>query len=187
MFTVASFWWLNARQGRLKSYEPYSFAGAATPHLTLVRLPLVFYNTGPKPIVVQNLQIRFPDEPASLLPLPWRNSWPQLMPVSEDRAAMPAVFAVDGRKAEQRFIEFGAPFPGFIPQARDYTVTLEGTLGHRKGWRPLLTFTLRMGNMINPSQYITYSNSPHDLTEADREKANAALDALAAKLAEQSS
>lgn len=58
-------------------------------------------------------------------------------------------------------------FPSFIPQARDYTVTLEGTLGHRKGWRPLLTFTLRMGNMISPSQYITYSNSPRDLTEGD--------------------
>ena len=148
---------------------------------------MVFYNTGPKPIVVQNLQLRFPNEPDSLLPLPWRNSWLQLRPVSEDRAAMPAVFAVDGRKAEQRFIEFGAPFPGFIPQARDYTVILEGTLGHRKGWRPLLTFTLRMGNMISPSQYITYSNSPRAVTEADREKTNATLEALAAKLAEEQS
>ncbi|MFF0760599.1 hypothetical protein ACFYWH_11215 [Streptomyces sp. NPDC003737] len=187
VFTVASFWWLNARQGKLKSYEPHSFAGVATQQLTVVRLPLVFYNTGPKPIVVQNLQLRFPDEPDSLLPLPWRNSWAQLRPVSEDHAAMPAVFAVEGRKAEQLFIEFGAPFPGFIPQARDYTIALEATLGHRKGWRPLLTFTLRMSNMISPSQYITYSNSPRNLTEADREKANAALEALAVKLAEQQS
>ncbi|UUU23312.1 hypothetical protein [Streptomyces sp. DSM 40750] len=147
----------------------------------------MLYNTGPKPIIVQNLQLRFPDEPDSLLPLPWRNSWPQLRPVSEDSAAMPAVFAVDGRKAEQRFIEFGAPFPGFIPQPRDYTVTLEVMLGHRKRWQPFLTFTLHAGNMISPSQYITYSNSPRDLTEADREKANAALEALAAKLAEQQS
>lgn len=185
VFTVVSFWWLNARQGKLKAYEPYSFAGAATPGLTILRLPLVLFNTGPVPIVVQDLRIRFPDEPDSLLPLPWRNSWPQLKPVGTDQASMPGVFAVEGRKAEQRFIEFGAPFPGFVPQARDYVVSLEAKLGHRKEWRPLLTFTLRLAHMTSPGQYITYSNSARDLTKKDREAADAALEALAAKLAEQ--
>lgn len=60
-FTVLSFWWLNARQGRLKSYAPHTFAAAVTPEKTLVRLPVILFNTGPKPIVVQNLRLAFLD------------------------------------------------------------------------------------------------------------------------------
>ncbi|MBX9396353.1 hypothetical protein K4749_22850 [Streptomyces sp. TRM72054] len=181
-FTVGSFWWLNARQGRLRTYEPHSFAAAANEQVTLLRLPLVMLNTGAKPIVVQDLRLRFPDEPGALLPLPWRTSRSKLMPKSDDGHALPAVFAVEGRKAEQMFIEFGAPFPGFVPEARDYRVVIETRLGHRKGWRPLLTFTWRAARMTFPDRYITYSNSPDDLTAKQKAQADAALKALAAKI-----
>ncbi|MGA5527525.1 hypothetical protein [Streptomyces pseudogriseolus] len=150
-----------------------------------MRLPLVFFNTGPVPIVVQDLRLQFPEESEVLLPLPWRNSWPQLRPVSEDQASMPAVFAVEGRKAEQLFIEFGAPFPGFVPEARDYVISVEARVGHRKKWQPLLTFTLRLAHMTSPGQYITYSNSPREISADDRQRADAALQALAAKLGKQ--
>jgi hypothetical protein len=49
-FTIGSFWWLNARQGRLTSFEPHSFAAVAIPMQSRVRFPLVLYNTGAKPI-----------------------------------------------------------------------------------------------------------------------------------------
>jgi hypothetical protein len=48
-FTIGSFWWLNARQGRLTSFEPHSFAtwaSQSSPYETRVRFPLVLYNTG---------------------------------------------------------------------------------------------------------------------------------------------
>ncbi|MFJ2769665.1 hypothetical protein [Streptomyces sp. NPDC087300] len=63
-FTVASFWWINARQGDLKVWESHSFAAAVTSEIARVRFPLVLYNTGAKPIVVLDLR-RFP--PAGLL------------------------------------------------------------------------------------------------------------------------
>ncbi|WP_406837323.1 hypothetical protein ACICHK_15205 [Streptomyces sp. AHU1] len=182
LFTVGSFWWLNARQGRLRSYEPHSFAAAANQQLTLLRLPLVVYNTGAKPIVVQDLRLRFPGEPAALLPLPWRTSRSKLMPKSDDGHALPAVFAVGGRQAEQLFVEFGAPFPGFVPEARDYQVVIDVRMGHRKGWKPLLKFTWRAARMSTPGQYITYSNSPHDLSAEQKKQADEALKELAAKL-----
>ncbi|MEU5321899.1 hypothetical protein AB0G67_34870 [Streptomyces sp. NPDC021056] len=184
VFTVGSFWWLNARQGRLKLYEPHSFAACANEQVTLLRLPLVMYNTGAKPIIVQDLRLRFPDEPAALLPLPWRTSREKLMPKPDDGHALPAVFTVAGREAEQVFIEFGAPFPGFVPEARDYQVRIEAWLGHRQRWHPVLTFTWRAARMSTPGRYITYSNSPQDLTAEHKKQADAALKSLMAKIVE---
>ncbi|WP_435224374.1 hypothetical protein [Streptomyces sp. Tue6028] len=88
---------------------------------------------------------------------------------------MPAGFAVAGRAAEQIFIEFEAPFSGFVVQPRDYKVQIQVRVDRRKGWCPLLTFTLRAANIIDPERYTVYSNAPLVLTKEDRQKADAAL------------
>ena len=95
------------------------------------------------------------------------------------------MFSVPGRTAQQMFIEFGAPFPGIVPQARDYTARIEVKLGHRRKWRRLLTFTLRAGQIINPGSYITYSNSPVDTSKETQAKAQAAFDDLLRRLERQ--
>ena len=59
LFTVGSFWWLNARQGRLKSYEPQSFAACRIPDKLRLLFPLVLYNSGATPIVVQDMRLTF--------------------------------------------------------------------------------------------------------------------------------
>src|SRR5205823_3680098 len=94
---------------------------------------------------------------------------------ADDGAKMPAGFAIPGRVAEQLFIEFGGPFPGLTLSARDYQVRIEARLGHKKGWRKMLTFTLRAGQISFPEQYIAYSNSPFDLTDAIKAKAETAF------------
>jgi hypothetical protein len=183
VFTVASFWWLNARQGRLRCYEPHTFAAAVQGAVTLfLRFPLVLRNTGAAPIVVQDLRLKFPDEPNALLPLPWRTTRSQIKPDSDDGHQFPAVFALPGRAAERFFIEFGGPFPGLVLAARDYRVVIEVRVGHRKGWHTLLDFTLRAGHISFPEQYITYSNSPFDLTKEDKAKADKALRGLMEQL-----
>lgn len=140
-----------------------------------LRLPLVLHNTGAKPIVVQDFRLTFPDEPASHLPLLWMSSPSRLQPGPEDEPKLPAGFAVAGREAKQLLIEFEAPFSGFLPEPRDYKVQLQVRVGHRKGWRSLLTFTLRAANIIDPDRYTVYSNAPLELTKEDRQKADAAL------------
>ncbi|MDX2730470.1 MULTISPECIES: hypothetical protein [Streptomyces] len=175
VFTVASFWWLNSRQGRLKSWEPHSFAATFTSSLVRLRLPLVLHNTGAKPIVVQDLRLTFPDEPASHLPLLWMSSPSRLQPGPDEEAKLPAGFVVAGRAAQQLFIEFEAPFPGLVPEARDYKVQVQVRVGHRKGWRPLVTFTLRTTNIIDPVRYAVYNNAPLELTKEDQQKADVAL------------
>ncbi|MEV5735023.1 hypothetical protein [Streptomyces sp. NPDC052292] len=175
LFTVASFWWLNARQGRLQAWEPHSFAAIVHGSTARLRLPLVLHNTGPKPIVVQDLILTFPDEPASHLPLLWVSSPSRLQPGPDEEAKLPAGFVVPGREAQQLFLEFDAPFSGFLPEARDYKAQIQVRVGHRKGWRRLLTFTLRAANIIDPDRYTVYNNAPLELTKEDQKRADAAL------------
>jgi hypothetical protein len=183
IFTVASFWWLNVRRGRLVSFEPHSFAAYFDPTVVNILLPVIFHNTGAAPIVVQDVRLAFPDEPTSVIPLPWRRSRSEIMPTPENTAKLPAVFAVPGRTAQREFIEFGAPLPGLRFEAKEYRVRIEVELGHKQGWHPLLDFALRVSHVIHPGNFITYSNSPHDVTDDDRRKAAAALRAVMNKVA----
>ena len=179
VFTVGSFWWLFARQGDLVAYEPYSFAAQVIDTSVLhLRFPLVLENTGPKALIIHDLRLCFPDVPNSTLPIPWKTSRSELKPSSLDGHKFPAVFALPGRSAAQYFIEFGAPFPGFELERLNYNVRIEAKVAHKEGWQTLLGFTLRAGNIISPTSYITYSNAPFTPTAEDTEKADATLHRL---------
>ncbi|WAU84862.1 hypothetical protein O1Q96_37330 [Streptomyces sp. Qhu-G9] len=184
VFTVASFWWLNARQGRLKSWEPLTFAGAVTVSQSRIRFPVVFYNTGAKPIVVRDLRISFRDDDlVSTTPLPWTSSRSHLRPEEDDGVKLPAAFAVPGRSAEQLFIEFGTSKPRyFVPEARPCQVAIEALLGHKEGWRELVVFTWHADRLVNPSAYIAYRNLAEAVEGDGSDVAVAALDAVAASV-----
>jgi hypothetical protein len=156
-FTIGSFWWLNARQGRIKTFEPHSFAAAALPTQSKVRFPLVLYNTGAKPIIVQNMQLWFTGTPSTILP--WSTTRSQLMPAADDEPALPAAFSIPGRTAQQKFIEFGGPFAGGIPAA-DCQAQIHVKLGHRREWEHLITFTFWAEQITHPNRYIAYPNLP---------------------------
>lgn len=177
LFTVASFWWINVRRGRLKSFEPHTFAAYVTQDKVRMRFPLVFHNTGAVPIVIQNLRLRFLHEScAAAAPLPWVATRARIKPENDDGHAFPAVFAVAGRTAYQTFQEFGAPSLGFILCAKDYRVRLEVKLGHRKKWRHILEFTLRAERIGDPEHFITYENNSDGISEDQRREAQIALD-----------
>ena len=165
-FTIGSFWWLNVRQGRLKSYEPHSFAACVTPMQSRLRFPLVLHNTGPIPIVVQDMRLWFPEKGPTILP--WTTTRSQLMPASNDEHALAATFSIVGRGAPQMFIEFGVPFPflGGVP-ALNYRAQIDVKLGHRKEWDQLITFTLWATRITDPERYIAYSNRPDEVIDGD--------------------
>jgi hypothetical protein len=184
VFAIGSFWWLNGRRGRLKSFEPHSFALGIMPAdlVVLLRFPLVLYNTGATPIVVQDIRLTFPKEPHATPPLPWRNTRSQIMPRPDESHALPAVFSVPGRTAQQIFIEFGGPFPGVIPKARDYQVLIEVKLGHRREWKKLIQLTIRAAHVTSIDHYVAYSNAPHDLTPEVIAEAEASLEKFASRI-----
>jgi hypothetical protein len=148
----------------------------------MLRLPLVLYNTGARPIVVQNLRLFFPEETAAMADMPWRITRTKLRPDPDDYKDLPAAFAVPGRTAQHVFIEFGGPFPGVVPRGRDYLVRIEAKLGHKAEWTHLLTFTLHAQHITAPTQYIAYSNSEIPLTSDEVAKAKAATAALIQQL-----
>ncbi|NYD52046.1 hypothetical protein BJY14_008029 [Actinomadura luteofluorescens] len=151
LFTVLSFWLLNARPGRLKSYEPHTFA-AILGSAVRIRLPLVLHNTGALPIIVQNLRLCVPDD----APLLWITTRSQLKPASSDNHQFASVFHVPGRTAKEVFVEFGRDDP---LAAKDYPVRVEVKLAHKDQWQPLVSFLLLAGQAGQPA-YITYSNDP---------------------------
>ena len=67
LFTVASFWWLYARRGLLEVGKPGAYAFASNVRL---RLPLAFYNTGARSLIVTDVQVLLVDDPAQP-PLRW--------------------------------------------------------------------------------------------------------------------
>lgn len=170
-FTIASFWWLHARRGKLELHEPHTFAAAVREDLVLIRLPMVFYNTGAIPIIVQTLRLVFPEENAPL-DYPWRNTRRQIRPEGDDFEDFPAVFAVPGRQVVQKFIEFGGPFPGFVPVGGNVVVGIEAKLGHAETWTRLLTFPLRMQHVTETGIYLAHSNSDIPCTPDAVKRAN---------------
>jgi hypothetical protein len=143
----------------LQSFEPHSFAAVITPELVRLRLPLVINNTGVNPAIIQNLRLRFLDQPGSP-PLGWVATRSQIKPERNDGHAFPAIFPIAGGVAHQLFAEFGGPSLGFKLEGRDYTVQIEVKVGSSEQWLPLLTFTLRAGRIAHPDVFITYSNEP---------------------------
>ncbi|AYY11517.1 hypothetical protein EF847_01045 [Actinobacteria bacterium YIM 96077] len=177
-FTIASFWWLNTRRGRLESYEPHSFAAHVSKERVLLRLPLVLFNTGAQPIVVQNLRVRFPEEDQPDMALDWNNTRTQLKPVQDDHEDLRAVFAVPGRAAVQKFVEFAGSFPGVVPRGRNYDALVEAKLGHDPDWTSLLRFTLYAVHINSPTQFITYSNTATLCSPDEPEKAKQTAESL---------
>ena len=162
LFTVASFWWMNARRGRLVSYAPHSFAGAnPVGSSSLIRLPLVLYNTGATPIVVQDLRLVLESaDGSSDLVLPWAIERAELKPHKDDGHQMPAVFSVGGRTADRRFIEFALDRDNPPLQLRAYVARAEARIGRREGWTQIVSFVLYADQIIRPEQFLSYRNGP---------------------------
>lgn len=144
VFSIASFWWLNARRGKLIVTEPHAFVIAGSEStVLLLRFPLVIYNSGAKATVVRDIQCRFSSDTGQILPLPWRRTYNVLAGGSQSIEEYPTPFAVPPREAVPLNIEFGGPFPGLtIEPGKGYPVQIEVLPTHRNLWQRVVTFDL---------------------------------------------
>lgn len=178
LFTVSSFWFLNARRGKIRSFAPHTFAAQYKQAELFLRFPLVLQNTGAVPIVVQDLKLEFCSDGDLFPPLPWWTTRSRLKPAPDDGHTLPAVFSIEGRKTAQLFIEFGISNEAIKLDAKAYPVTVFAKLGHRKRWRKLVTFTLNASHITEPEEYIAYSNNPNMVSDSNKAKARARFEAL---------
>src|SRR4051794_4092613 len=94
-FTVLTFWLLHLRVGHLVATRPHSYSLVSNPTVFHILLPLVIYNTGARTIVVDNLQLWFP-ETAQRLHLPWAITRTELHGPGDSGHELPAGFPVNG-------------------------------------------------------------------------------------------
>ena len=159
-FTVASFWWLNARRGRLVAAALDAYAVGNPPDDLMLRLPLAIHNTGAKALVVGNLRCRFPDSDAP--DQPWRTTRKILGTGPGDVEDDATPFPVEGRHAVPKVIEFGDRSTAVKLSPRTYRVLIEvdHTLAGSAGttWRKLVEFDLHVDSKALHGNYVAHRN-----------------------------
>jgi len=157
LFTVGSFWWLNARAGRLTLATPRTYAYAGSSGTLRLRFPLTFYNTGAKDLIVEDLRVTSDDFPADLR---WITTRTSIKPQTDDGHEFAKPFAVRGRSTTEVIAEFGddswewRPQPGF-----EHRVTIQGRLAQSADWKEIASFSW-WAPVKNPDVYITHRNEP---------------------------
>ena len=58
-FTLFSFWWMNWRPGSLQvgDFEHFAVGKTTTDDVNIVTLPVILYNTGARPVVLESLRL----------------------------------------------------------------------------------------------------------------------------------
>jgi hypothetical protein len=156
-FTIGSFWWLHARRGSLTVTPPRNYAFAEKVRL---RLPLAFFNTGAKALIVSDLRLIVEDEP-SRKPLGWITTRAKLRPESDDGFAFATPFSVQGRATKEVVAEFGddmgwAPAPG-----SSHRIRLQARVHPSEEWDDVVAFDWWAPPSTDVmKQYIAYRNEP---------------------------
>lgn len=161
LFTVGSFWWLHARPGKLLAYEPTTWASHLGQDRSAHRLPLVFHNTGASAAVVTALRVRFTEDGAVMS---WEWTRTRVDPKGDDIQDVTTPFSIAGGGTHELIAEFVGAFPGVVPEQRGYPLVVEARSSRSDGWQRVLSFTLQLGNLIHPSNYIVYTNQHDYLT-----------------------
>ena len=153
VFTVASFWWIWLRRGRLTAAPPHTYASAATSTQLRIRFPLVIYNTGARALIVENLRLVVEGHDFE-----WISVRRTVRPMPDDVLDFAAPFSIAGREARQVFAEFGADPPPWQPELEaSYVAKIERKSDGR--WKTLVEFTW-WAPKNDPGSYIAHRNAP---------------------------
>lgn len=157
VFTVASFWWLNARRGSLQLARPGAYVFADKVRL---RLPLAFYNTGAVALVVSDLRVLVDTDDARD-PLPWIAILPNMRPSGDEARDFATPFAVPGRGTRELVAEFGDG-QGWLPEASSrHTLRVQAKVHPSQEWDDLATFDWWAPPPVaQTARIITYRNAP---------------------------
>jgi hypothetical protein len=157
-FTIASFWWLNARTGKIEATAPRAYAFATTPSQTRLRLPLAFHNTGAAALVVTDLRLLIDDDP-DVTDLLWETTRDRLRPEAGDDFRFATPFAVPGRGVRQLIVEFGREGEWPLMPAVRRRMRVEALVHPAQSWTAIVEFDWWAPGMgINFNQYIAHRN-----------------------------
>lgn len=162
LFTVSSFWWIQVRRGNIVCAIPRTYASDFGNDRVIVVLPLVLHNTGPAPIVIEDFRLWLtkPDWETPLL-YRWQAVQPGIIPAPPNGGRVfPSPYPVEGRRAVERFIEFGCKTSGFAPTDGPYEAKVEIKMSHKDDWLGLATFDLNTQLSRETRGFIVRPNDP---------------------------
>jgi hypothetical protein len=178
-FTVASFWWIQARRGKLRSFPTHTFSGRLSADSAVIRLPVAVFNNGAKPIVVIEFQLRLQADDGREYKMYARTFRNSIMPSSDDIDDFPFPVCIPGRAMDSKFVEFysGTP-PEPLLSGTPVKATLEGLLDGSDRWTELVSFSLHVEIMASTGNYIAYSNHKPTWPAEVVERSSVAFDNL---------
>jgi hypothetical protein len=141
-FTISSFWWMNWRRGDVLVGDPRTYAASNTDASLMIEFPLVLYNTGPRPILIENLRLILLDEGVGAKPL-FFNAVVDKLATDEGREYA-TQFPLQGNTTIRKICEFHRKPANFTFKAKKYRIELQASLNDRKEWVTLKTFDLNV-------------------------------------------
>ena len=162
LLTLIGLWWSNWWPSRLLIAEPNTYAAVSKDDLLHVELPLVLYNTGARPIVVQNLRLLLQYQNEAPAVLMFNNTLTRL--VSNEGRDWAHPFFVAGRMALASVFVFQRKPAGFRFQEGACWAELSMKTKESDGWRRLAKFRLHTPAqavpLMNSEVLRTYDNAP---------------------------
>ncbi len=169
VWAIGTFWWMNWRKGGIIVGAPRTYAAISQGRdsMLLVRLPLVFYNTGAATIIIQNLRVTLGQNSGKSAVLYFNQTVSKLD--SKQEADWAKQFPVEGRKTCSAICEFLRKPGCFVFSAGECNALLEGKFDNDRDWRVVSKFKLR-----TPAIYLETLNGngpliPYD-NDPDRER-----------------
>ena len=157
LWAVGTFWWMHWHKGKVIVGAPRTYAALSHQRddFLLVRLPLVFYNTGAATIVVQNLRLTLEHSGKKSPVLYFNQTVPKLDVEQEQEREWAKQFPVEGRKVVSLICEFlRKPRNSFDFTASSCDAVLEGRFDSDENWKIVAKFKLR-----TPVEYLDTLNS----------------------------
>lgn len=153
-FTIAAFWWLHARRGSLIATAPrvYAFSDAMR-----LRLPLVFYNSGARALIVDDLRVLVEEEPLRK-PLRWVTTRGMLRPDANDGHTFATPFAVEGRTTHDVIVEFEGDWA--LVATNSYVLRVQAQVHPSEDWQDVVAFRWWAPPAELMKQYIAHRNEP---------------------------
>lgn len=159
IFTVGSFYWLQARKGRLKLYPVMTFSGYWKKSRLVLRLPVILFNSGARPRVINALRLVTTDDVGKRITLECHSFRKTIDPTSEDMEDMAHAYAIPGRQVVTKHAHFAVDSLPVLDRADPTSFEVEALVDDSTKWRKLGAVTVHV-EIMHTSSYITYSNNP---------------------------
>ena len=166
VFTVVSFWWLNAREGSITATQPraYAFLGGSdgqSAELLRLRFPFAFFNTGAKALIIGDMRVVLDSEPGRP-ELRWLTTRDRLRPEADDGFAYPTPFSIAGRGTKEVIAEFepSADLNWSAPAGLKHPLRLQTQIHPKDEWVDLIAFGLWAPPEDTRGHYAAHRNEP---------------------------